>query len=85
MGFAKGQSGNQAGRPVGVKNKITKQLRNALKTVIADELEQVPALLEGLEPQVRLEILIKLLPYCFPKIENVRLDKDEESTEFTIV
>jgi len=76
--FVKGQSGNPKGKPKGTTSKITKQLRDALKALISDELEQLPTLLSSLEPKERLEMLVKLLPYVVPKVDNVKATAGEE-------
>ena len=73
----KGETNNPNGRPAGVPNKITKELRSALKAAVSDELEALPGLLAGLEPKERLELLVKLLPYTLPKIESQAATHDE--------
>jgi hypothetical protein len=47
----------------GTPNKITIELRKTLKGIIADELEQLPQMLEGLPSKERLDLVIKLLPF----------------------
>ncbi len=56
------------GRVAGTPNRITTELRKTLKTVVASELESLPGTLEQLQPKERLELLIKLLPFCMPKV-----------------
>jgi len=75
--FKPGKSGNPAGRPKGSTNKITKELRAVLKTVVFDELERLPGTLEELEPEKRAELLTKLLPYVMPKIQQANYGFDE--------
>ena len=77
MAFKPGVSGNPKGRKPGSKNLITKELRKTLKAVISDELEQIPILIQELETRDRLELLIKLLPYCLPKVTTVSSTCDE--------
>lgn len=52
--------------------KTTKEIRTVLKEVINNELLNVKTLFEGLPPKERLEIIIKLIPYVLPKVENVQ-------------
>jgi hypothetical protein len=52
-------------------NKITIELRKTLKGVIAGGLEQQPQTLEGLPPKERLDLVIKLLPFCLPKVDSI--------------
>ena len=55
------------GREKGTPNKLTKELRSALKDVLYDEIEQIPHRLDELETKDRLELLVKLMPYVFPE------------------
>tara|TARA_B110000902_G_C14005957_1_gene474508 strand:- start:267 stop:515 length:249 start_codon:yes stop_codon:yes gene_type:complete len=64
-------TGNKyGGRKKGTPNKLTKELRSVLKEVIYNELENIEERLDELEPKQRLELVIKLMPYVFPKIES---------------
>lgn len=65
------------GREKGTPNKLTKELRKALKDLLYQELENLPEHLNSLEPKDRLEILIKLLPYAIPKVEPVHHTTNE--------
>ena len=55
------------GREAGTPNKVTKELRACLKTLIEREINQIDELLNQLEPKERLAIIVKLLPYVLPK------------------
>ena len=59
------------GREKGTPNKLTAELRSALKDVLYDEIEQIPHRLDELEAKDRLELLVKLMPYVFPKASPV--------------
>jgi hypothetical protein len=48
-----------------------------LKTEIQKELEQLPETLKVLEPEKRLNIICKLIPFVLPKVESVHSEKDE--------
>ena len=65
------------GREKGTPNKLTKELRSALKDVLYDEIEQIPHRLDKLETKDRLELLVKLMPYVFPKVQSVSPSLDE--------
>ena len=77
MGLHKGMTNNPAGRPMGVGNRVTKELRTVLKDLIYTELENLPAKLEKLEDKDRIEVLIKLMPFVMPKVNNVQIDIGE--------
>lgn len=65
------------GRRKGTPNRLTKELRTVLKDLIHEELSQLPTYLDSLETKDRLEILIRLLPYAMPKVNNVSSKEDE--------
>lgn len=55
------------GRQAGTPNRTTADIRQKLKAVLEAELDQLPALLEGMSPDQRLNIVLKLCPYVLPK------------------
>ncbi len=59
------------GRVAGTPNRITSELRKTLKGIIASELESLPGTLAELPPRERLDLLIKLLPFCMPKVDSI--------------
>ena len=63
------------GRKMGTPNKLTKELRSLLKEVVFNELENIDERLDELEPKQMLELVLKLTPYVFPKIETVSHNK----------
>ena len=46
-------------------------IRDTLKELIREELEQLPKTIKELDPVQRLNILCKLIPYVLPKVESV--------------
>lgn len=50
---------------------LTNNLRETLKTIMQKEFEKLPETLEGLEPKERLNVICKLMPFVFPKVEAV--------------
>lgn len=50
---------------------LTNSLREALKSIMHQEVEQLPETLKTLEPKERLNVLCKLMPFVFPKVEAV--------------
>ena len=59
------------GRVAGTPNKVSSELRKMLKGIIAGELETLPATLETLPARERIELVIKLLPFCLPKVDSI--------------
>ena len=49
---------------------ITKDLRELLKLTLQEEIENLPSYLQTLNEKDRLNIIIKLMPFVFPKIES---------------
>jgi len=67
------------GRIAGTPNKLTSELRTTLKEIIAGELDALPQTFEQLPAKERLELLIKMLPYCLPKVDSIGGNYDAES------
>ena len=65
------------GRQKGTPNRLTKELRAILKEALHKELESIGERLEQLEPKERLEVLIKLMPFVFPKMNTMSHSMDE--------
>ena len=65
------------GREKGTPNKLTRELRTVLKDILYDEIERLPHRLDELEAKDRLELLVKLMPYVFPKVQSVSPSADE--------
>jgi len=57
------------GRKAGTPNRLTKELRAALKNILHQEIELLPDHFNKLEPKDRIELLGKLLPFALPKVE----------------
>ena len=59
---------------------LTTGLRDTLKSIMKKEIEKLPKTLEGLEPKERINIVCKLMPYVFPKIQTVNANEGEPFT-----
>ena len=59
---------------------LTKGLRETLKNIMQNEIEKLPKTLEALEPKERINVLCKLMPYVFPKVETVHPKEGEPFT-----
>jgi hypothetical protein len=81
MKFKEGQSGNPTGKPKGAKNKISTEMRELLKLIIEKEINSIPLYLSKIKkPDTRLKILIELLPYVLPKLQNTDLKIESNNT-----
>lgn len=67
------------GRVAGTPNRVTKELRETLKGIVAGELDALPETLKELTPKERLDLVIKLLPFCMPKIQSIGGSYDSAS------
>jgi len=59
---------------------LTSGLRETLKNIIQNELEQLPETLKDIEPTQRINILCKLMPYVFPKVASINHKAGEPFT-----
>ena len=78
MAFEKGHS-KIGGRTKGTPNMHTKQLRIALREVIEKELDNIPVYLSEIKDnRIKLELLIKLMPFVFPKMSAHSLNQMDD-------
>ncbi len=73
--MAKGEK--TGGRVKGTPNKLTKEIRIVLKNLMAKEIENLPDILEQLEPRERADLLMKIMPYVLPKVRDISHDNNE--------
>jgi hypothetical protein len=70
---------NLNGRPKGVPNKVTADLRAKVHELLAGQYETIIADFEGLEPKDRIKLFIDLLPFALPKLQATSLEIDFEN------
>jgi hypothetical protein len=56
---------------------LTIELRDTLKTIMQNEIEKLPETLEQLETKERLNVICKLMPFVFPKVNTVSATEGE--------
>lgn len=54
-----------------------KSLRESLKELMQREIDNLPALLDQMEPKERINVICRLMPFVFPKLEAIN-SKDGE-------
>jgi len=75
MGLHKGQTNNKQGRKKGTSNKTTKEIRDVLQLILSKEFENIPNYLDQIkEPERKMYILIKLLPFILPVYERIDIE-----------
>lgn len=55
----------------------TSAMRATLKALIQQEMDNLPAQLEKMDARDRVNVLCKLMPYVFPKVETVSAAQGE--------
>ena len=65
------------GRRKGTPNKVTKELRSILKDFLFYELESLDERMEQLTTKERIDVMVKLMPYIFPKLEKIHPNSNE--------
>ena len=69
MAQKKGQTGNPNGRPKGIPNKTSKELREAINLIVSKNIQKLEADIKSLEPRDRLMYIEKLLKYVVPPMQ----------------
>lgn len=77
------QGTKTGGRKAGTPNKVTTELRETLKAVLDAELVTITATLDKLTPKDRLDVVLRLMPYCMPKIDTINGRYDKDALDWT--
>lgn len=64
------------GRNAGTPNKITKELREIIKDILDDNVEQIKKDFDSLKPKDRVTLYIDLLQYGLPKLQGVTIEAE---------
>lgn len=67
MAPRKGKTNNPHGRPKGVPNKVTKEIRPLIRDFIRGEMENIDKLVVQLDPKDRITLILKLLEFIIPQ------------------
>ena len=74
----KGQTNNPNGRPKGIPNKVTTDLRQWITNFLEENREQIQEDWKALEPKDRIVLFEKLLKYALPTLQATSLTTDFE-------
>ena len=74
--FAEGNEG----RPKGIPNKTTTEIREAFQMLLEDNLEQLRVDISSLEPKERVKFMLDLATFIIPKMKSVQVNDTSEET-----
>ena len=74
--FAEGNEG----RPKGIPNKTTTEIREAFSELLQGNLEQLKVDIASLEPASRVKLLLDMAQFVVPKLRSIDLQSDIEET-----
>ena len=75
------RTNNPNGRPAGIPNKITGQLRTLIHSFLSDNWQAVEADFKALEPKDRLQFYEKLLSFGLPKLRHIEFTPEKTELE----
>ncbi len=84
MAFEKGHR-HATGRPKGSLNKIRTVARDSIESVLGKSIPERLMELATLNPRHEADILISLLPYCYPKLHAVDIEAQVTHSDDTKV
>ncbi len=79
MGLKKGQTNNPHGRPKGIPNKVTANLRGRINDFLNENWQNLQKDFDKMDPKDRLMFYEKLLQYGLPRLQSTELKTDFES------
>jgi len=75
MGQIKGKTGNPNGRPKGVQNKVSGELKVWVQKLLDENRQTFESDLKNIDPVQRLQILEKMLNYCVPRLQSISIEE----------
>lgn len=81
MSLRKGLTNNLKGRPVGVPNRVTAEVKEIINQFINNNIGNLQNDFNNLESKDKLRFLIDLLPYIVPKLTSVEVKEPEPEKE----
>jgi len=74
MGLKKGQTNNRDGRPKGVPNKATSEIKEKVQKLIDSNIDSIENDIKNLEPKDRAVIFERYLQYAIPKQQSISVE-----------
>lgn len=74
--FKKGESGNPFGRPQGISNKVTTEIREKINDFLGNNFDSIKTDINKLEPKDRIKFYIELLSFGLPKQRSFEMGID---------
>ncbi len=72
--FKPGEISNPNGRPKGVPNKITTQMRETFSNIFENNKDKIQEDLDKVDPKDRLQFWVAMMPYFMPKLTAIRAE-----------
>lgn len=76
MGLQKGKTNNLNGRPKGVLNKTTKEIKEAINLIVSNNIDKLQDDIDSLEPKDRIKVICDLFKYVVPSLSSSELKTD---------
>ena len=84
MGLQKGKTNNINGRPKGVQNKTTTELKESINLLVSNNIDKLQNDIDSLEPKDRLFFIEKLLKYVVPTKADMTLSNQPVREEIQL-
>jgi len=81
MRFKPGQSGNPNGRPPGSRNKANQEIKKVFQDILNENVETLRQDIAGLQPEKRVQALLKIAEFLLPKPQNIDLQLEYRHLE----
>jgi len=79
--FVKGNKG----RPKGAKGKVSANIKDKIQEIVDNQLDELPELLEKLDPKDKIDAIIKLIPYVLAKKKEEVIEQPHKIELISII